>query len=219
VALLANLVLTIFLVLYGPRMLAAGFGQLRNDVTRRNVMRVAEAGYRRAWRYVVRSLGTAAVGGLAAFVVSSIANLPAPSALALVFALLSVVPYFGVVVGGLPMMLLAAAGSTSGAAALAVVAFVVGWQVVDGRVLQRWVHRGSIVFGPTLTVGVAMVGFELAGLIGVLCGLAYAVLLGSLADELATRAGVDDFHPDPHAPRPSGAAMEGSLGNDRPGEP
>jgi predicted PurR-regulated permease PerM len=201
VALLANLVLTIFLLLYGPRLVRSGLDQTGNPVTRARLSHVLERGYRRAWRYIIRSLGKGVLGGVFAFSVAHIAGLPAAIVLAVVLGLLSIVPYVGVVLGGTPLVLLAAAGSGSGWAAMAVVVAVLGWQVVDGLVLQPWVHRGSITFGPTLTVVVSMVCFELAGLGGVLIGLAFAVLIGSVADEVATNAGVEDFVEDARSAR------------------
>jgi predicted PurR-regulated permease PerM len=120
--------------------------------------------------------------GLLTFVLAQALGLPGPAPLALWVAVFDLVPLVGVVVGGLPVVLLALADSPGQAVVVAVV--LVGWQVLEATVLQRRLEERSLHVGPFVTVGLAMVGLELYGIGGALAAAALAVVLAALADEL-----------------------------------
>jgi predicted PurR-regulated permease PerM len=182
VAFLATFVLTIFFLIHGPRLLRSGLRQL--PVQRRErVKDVAGAAYERSWRYVAGSLGMAAIAGLLAYGCANTLDLPGAAPLALWMALVDVLPVLGVVVGALPLVLLAAA--TSPAWQTTIVAVVlVGWQVLETNYLQKRVEQRSLHIGPFVTLAVAMVGLELYGIGGALISLVLAVVAMATADEL-----------------------------------
>lgn len=181
VAFLATTVLTIFFLVYGPGLLRSATAQLP-ERRRRLVARVGPAAYRRAWTYVAGTLAMAAGAGLLAFACASILDLPGRAPLALWIALFSVIPLIGVVLGSVPLLLLAGTTATW-PATLAVVAILVGWQVFEGLVLQRRVEERSLHLGPFVTVAVAMVGLELYGIGGVFVGLVGVIFLAAVLDE------------------------------------
>jgi predicted PurR-regulated permease PerM len=182
VAFLATFVLTVFFLIHGPRLLSAAAAQLPDDERQEQVRRLGAAAYQRAWRYVAGSLGKAVVAGLLAYGIAQAADLPGPAPLALWVALFDLVPFVGVVIGGVPMILLAAADSPSSAVAVGLA--LLAWQVVDAVVLQRRLEAGSLHLGPFVTVALAMVGLELYGIGGALAAVALAVVASALADEL-----------------------------------
>jgi predicted PurR-regulated permease PerM len=100
------------------------------------------------------------------------------------------VPLVGVVVGGLPVVLLALADSP--AQAVVVAAVLIGWQLVEAIVLQRRLEARSLHIGPFITVGMAMIGLELYGIGGALAAAALAVLLAALADEMLPTDAADE---------------------------
>jgi predicted PurR-regulated permease PerM len=181
VAFLATFVLTVFFLIHGPRLLGAAVVQLPEE-RREQVRRLGAAAYRRAWRYVAGSLGKAAVAGLFAYAVAQAADLPGPAPLALWVALFDLVPYVGVAIGGVPMILLAAADSPG--AGVAVGLALVAWQLVEAFVVQRRLEARSLHVGPFVTVALAMIGLELYGIGGALAAVAAAVVAAALADEL-----------------------------------
>jgi predicted PurR-regulated permease PerM len=187
VAFLATGVLSLFFLIHGPRLLAAAANQLPAE-RQEGVRRLAAAAYLRAWRYLAGSLAMALVAGLLAYATALVADLPGPAPLALWVALFDLVPLVGVVVGALPLVLLALADSPARAVAVAVV--FVAWQLVEAFVVQRRLEERSLHLGPFVTVAVAMVGLELYGIGGSLAGVALAVAAAALADELlpTTRA-------------------------------
>ena len=181
VAFLATFVLTIFFLIHGPRLLAAASAQLP-DERQEQVRRLGASAYQRAWRYVAGSLGMALAAGLVTYAVAQVLGLPGPAPLALWVALFDLVPLVGMVVGALPVVLLALADSPGQAVVVAVV--LVSWQLFEAIVLQRRVEAGSLHVGPFITVAMAMIGLELYGIGGALAAVALAVVAAALADEL-----------------------------------
>jgi predicted PurR-regulated permease PerM len=181
VAFLATFVLTIFFLIHGPRLLGSAVAQLP-DERQEAVRRRGASAYQRAWRYVAGSMAMAFAAGVLTYVVAQLAGLPGPAPLALWVALFDLVPLVGVVVGGLPVVLLALAESPSKAIFVGIV--LVGWQLVEAIVLQRRLEARSLHVGPFVTVAMAMVGLELYGIGGALAAAALAVVLAALADEL-----------------------------------
>jgi predicted PurR-regulated permease PerM len=188
VAFLATFVLTVFFLIHGPRLLGAAVAQLPDD-RQEQVRRLGAAAYRRAWRYVAGSLGKAAVAGLLAYALAQAADLPGPAPLALWVALFDLVPFVGVAIGGVPMVLLAAADSPGAGVAVGVA--LVAWQLVEAFVLQPRLEARSLHVGPFVTVALAMIGLELYGIGGALAAAALAVVAAALADELLPTDPVD----------------------------
>ena len=177
--------LTIFLLLHGPRLVDGGLRQISDDTRRANAARVLARSYDRWWRYVVLNLGRATIVGLVAYLMCRVIGLPGAFVLALVIALFSVIPYLGVLVGSLPIVLLALGLEPSSPRAVVLLVLFVAFQLVEAFIVQPRLDRRSIHIGPVLPLVVGMVAFELYGLGGALYGVAVAVFVVSLMDELA----------------------------------
>lgn len=188
VAYLASGVLVIFLLLHGPRMLDALATQLPAE-RRARLRRVAAAAYSRSCRYVRRAVGKAAVSALVAYALAWLVGLPGPMPLAVWMALWSLVPLVGTVMGGLPLVVLAAAFEAAEVTALLAV-LVVAHQVLDALVLQRWVESRSMRVGPFLVVAAGFLGLELYGVGGMLVGIVAVVAAAAVADEMVPGAEV-----------------------------
>lgn len=175
-AFLAVTVLTIFLVLHGPRLLGAAGRQIHDEAMRERVASITAAVERRAVGYARGTALTAALAGGFAFVVARMAGVPGPAPLAVWVALWDVVPVIGAAVGALPIVVLAALVSPARGLVLAI-AFVT-WQVVEQFALQRPIERRTVRVGPFLTVVAGFAGIELYGIAGALLAiLAMAVVL------------------------------------------
>ena len=181
VAFLATGVLTIFFLIHGPRLLEAAIRQLPEG-RRADVRRIGGAVYRRWWHYVTGSLGMAIMAGLVSYAAASMIDAPGKAPLAMWMVMLDAIPLLGVVLGALPLILLAATtASWQGAVAVAVV--MLGWQAFEALFLQRRVEEHSLHIGPFVTVAVAMVGLELYGIGGALVSVVAVVLVAALLDE------------------------------------
>ena len=187
---LVNIVLSIFLVLYGGRMVNGALGQIQDESRRRQVTGLVHRAYERAWTYLVGRLGLGIVAGLFAYVLCRLASVPGHTVLALVVLLGSAVPYIGVVVGGLPIVLLAFGLHPSGSTGSLVLLALLAYQTLDVVVFMRPLHRRSIVIGPAITLLTAMMFFALGGLGLALSGIAVVVFAACVVDEVAPKVAV-----------------------------
>jgi predicted PurR-regulated permease PerM len=182
VAFLATGVLTIFFLIHGPRLLKSGIRQLPERY-RAETERIGEAVYRRWWHYVTGSIGMSVMAALVTYAAASMVDAPGKAPLAVWMAMLDAVPLLGVVLGAVPLVLLAAT-TASWQGAVAVTLVLLGWQVFESLVLQRRVEERSLHIGPFATVAVAMVGIELYGIGGALVSVIAIVFLAAVLDEV-----------------------------------
>jgi predicted PurR-regulated permease PerM len=179
-----SMILTIFLLIFGPRMIDGGLAQLSPE--RQHWLRPAlRRSVRRGQKYVWASFAQAAVSGLAIAVAGTLLDVPAVGLVALFGAIASLVPYVGIVVGWLPVVLLSigTGPSTWAAAAAAVVA--VGLQLVEWRVWRPYVDTRSLHVGPAVPVIAAIFGHGVYGLGGAMYGAIIAVFVLAFLDQLA----------------------------------
>jgi predicted PurR-regulated permease PerM len=113
-------------------------------------------------------------------------DLPAPIALGLFVGLLSLVPYLGVLLGSIPLLLLAAASEPGWRTAL-VAALVLALQAGAIVVARYAIHLRTVRVGPTVIAITALVGFEVYGFGGVAVGLALAVFAMAALDAWAAQ--------------------------------
>ncbi|HEX2039353.1 MAG TPA: AI-2E family transporter [Acidimicrobiales bacterium] len=183
VAFLATGVLTLFLLLHGPRIAKAGLHQIHDRRRRARVEQVAVRVFHRGFGYARGAIAMSALAGLLGYAVASMADVPGPAPLGLWVAMWDLVPVVGAVIGALPIVLLAAASSPEQALLLAVL--FLAYEAFETFVLQRWVERRSVRVGPFLTVGAGVVGLELYGIGGALVMLLLVTLAVATAEELA----------------------------------
>jgi predicted PurR-regulated permease PerM len=182
VAFLATGVLTLFLLLQGPRLVEAGLRQV--PVRRRDrAGQVAAAAYRRSCRYARRTFVKVLAAGALAFLCARFSGVPGPAALAVWMGLWAMVPLVGAVIGALPVLLLSGVFETRNETTLLVLTFA-AWLALEALVVQRWVERDSLHAGPFLTAAVGLVSLEMYGLGGALVALVILFLGLAVADEL-----------------------------------
>lgn len=182
------IVLTAFLLSWGPRLTTAGLGQIADEDRRASTGRVVRGAVRTGRRYLLGTLALAVAAGAAAWVVCDVEDVPAPLALGVAVAAGSVVPGVGIAVGALPAILLEVGlGSSPGAIRLAVAFFVL--QVGHALLLRRVVAARSLVVGPAAVVIALVLGYEVYGVGGAFYGMALAVFGVAALDALGREAG------------------------------
>lgn len=182
VSLLAGAVLTIFFLLYGPRMLAALPRLVRDPDQRLRIGTVAAAAYGRAWRYAWVRIGVGVGSGLVAYAICQGFDVPGGVVLAVVVGLGSLVPGVGVLVAGFPIVLLAAGLNGQGSITLLLLAAT---QVVETVAVQRRLNRRILTVGPAPTLIAAALGFEAGGVGVALLGVALVALIAAVLAEAA----------------------------------
>jgi predicted PurR-regulated permease PerM len=183
VAFLATLVLTLFLLVHGPRLVERGLAQIRDEERRSRVNDVMLGAYARSVRYVAFTLARVLVAGFFAEQLARAVDIPGSTVLGIAVALMAVIPLFGVLVGALPLILMTAAFHPG--RLVLVASAVVLYQVAEVLLVQRRIEQQSIHIGPVLTLVTAMAGFELYGLGGAIVGVVLVVLAVSVLVELA----------------------------------
>jgi predicted PurR-regulated permease PerM len=200
-------VLAVMLVFTGPGMVDASVGLLPERAEA-----VVRPALRRAYGDVVRYLGLtslrAVVVGVAVFALASALEIDMPALLAVVAAVCAFLPYVGLVLGGLPLALLAVLNGTT--ESLLLLLGSVAAQAVDSLVVQPRIDRRSFTFGMFPTLVVAIVGFGLYGVVGLFLGLFAGALLLALGTELGPGFGMTAATPGGDAPVADASVTDGS---------
>ena len=168
------IVLTAFLLSWGPRLGAAGLRQIGDEERRQEVGRTLHHAVGTGRRYLLGVLTLSILSGIVAWAMCDLEGVPAPLALAVAIAASSVIPGVGVVVGALPAVLLEVAlGTNVGGIRLAVGFLVL--QAAHALVLRRVVATRSLSVGPAVIVIALVLGFDAYGVGGAYYGAALAV--------------------------------------------
>ncbi len=178
-----SMILTIFLLLFGPRMIDGGLEQF--PAQRRTWLRSALfESARRGQIYVWASFAQGIASGLAIAAVGTMLDVPALGLVALFGAIAALVPYVGIVVGWLPVVVLGIGTTPSLWAAVAAGAVAVGLQLIEWRFWRPFVDSRSLHVGPAVPVIVAIFGHGVYGLGGAMYGCVLAVYGLALLDQL-----------------------------------
>jgi predicted PurR-regulated permease PerM len=193
-------VLTIFIMLWARRMFEAFQRQISDDARRERITRVVESAVRLTQRYLVGAVPLAMVVGALAGSVAWIVGMPTPLVLGVVVAVAALVPYVGVLFGGLPMVILAAALEPA-RTTLLIVGTLVALQAASTVVTRSVIEPRSFRVGPAIIVVAALVGSDVYGIGGAfvvtVAGIvAMALIEASRRDGRSARAPhpFDDHH-------------------------
>jgi predicted PurR-regulated permease PerM len=190
VAFLTTSVMTLFLLIHGPRLADAALRQIDDERKRRRVKRIGFAAYRRAFGYARGSLAIGLVAGGVAYAAAMAAHVPGAAPLALWVAMWDLVPIVGAVIGAAP--LIALAGIAHPLRGVLVGAAFVAYQAIEDFVFQPRLEDATMRLGPFLTVAAGFAGLEVRGLPGALIAvLAVATVVAAL-DEVAPEIPVSD---------------------------
>lgn len=185
VAFLTTSVLTLFLLLHGPKIALAGLRQIGDERRRESVTRVTAAAYRRAFGYASGSLATALLAAWVAYAAAMAFDVPGAAALALWVALWDVVPIIGAFTGALPIVLLAAVREPWHGAVLAVL--FLAFQLFEDFGIQPRLENRTMRLGPFLTVAAGFAGLEVRGLAGALIAVLAVAMVVAALDEVTPR--------------------------------
>jgi predicted PurR-regulated permease PerM len=182
VSFLVGLVLTLFMVSYGPRLFQAGLRQIDDEERREMLDHALMRAYRRTWLALsgrfVRAIGV----GLIAYGAARIGDLPGARVLALFCAAWSVIPSFGIIVGAIPIIAFAG-GFRGSESALGMFVLFFGLQVLDAVLNRLSTNPARLAIGPVVPLVAAMLGFESNGIGGALVAIAFALFGVALLEE------------------------------------
>lgn len=170
-ALVVVIVLTIFLVADNGRVVRNALRQIGDDGRRLRVAAILGFAYRRWSRYQLAMLAKAVVIGTLVYGGARLADLPAETVVALVAGAASTVPGVGVVIGGIPVILLAAGFREPWPAGVVAALLLVALQAADHEVMRRVVQPRTTTIGPVVPVVIALVVGQEFGLGAALCSI------------------------------------------------
>ena len=188
-------ILMLFLLGYGRRYFLGFLKQFDDLDRRRTVRQVATMAAARGREYMLVTLATALAVGVAFGLLCWALDVPAPLSLGAAVAIMSVVPLIGVILGGVPALLLAFGSLSWWDGAIVLVGLVI-LQAFEALVVRPHLDRRSVRVGPTVPTIIGLLSFELYGIGGAVYGVGLAVLGLAALDAIGGVQGDDDKEPD-----------------------
>lgn len=192
-AFVAVVVLSIFFVVDGRRFARALLRQFGDEQRQERWGAVLANGYGLWWRYLLRVLAKATVVGLITFAVCQWFDLPAATLLALVAGVVSIVPTLGLLIGGIPVVILIAGLHTVWPAGILAGLALVGLQVADHVAMRLLIEPASLTIGPVVPLITALVVLQVGGFGAAACGV--VVVMFAMALTEAAAAGLSPVPP------------------------
>jgi putative heme transporter len=174
-------VLTIFFLLWAQRMFEALQRQISDEERRDRMARIIAAAVHLTQRYLIGAVPLAVGLGVLAGAAASIAGLPTPLVLGVVMAVAALVPYVGVLFGGLPIIILAAALEPF-PTTLLLVAALIALQAASTMVTRTVIEARSFRVGPAIIVVAALIGSDVYGIGGAFVATVAGVVVMALIE-------------------------------------
>ena len=172
VATITIIVLTFFMLLEGPRIVERVLALVPED-RRPRWQSVGHQIYATIGGYVVGALTIALVAGVTTAILLSILSVSYAIALALLVAILDLIPLAGATIGAVIVSTVAFLdrGLTVG---LVVVVWFIAYQQVENHVLYPLVYSRTIALSPLTILIAVLIGASLAGVLGALAAIPIA---------------------------------------------
>ncbi|MCX6364896.1 MAG: AI-2E family transporter, partial [Actinobacteria bacterium] len=166
------LTIMVMLLIEGPRGWTAILDSLVGD-ERRWVARIGENFLRATGGYVRGNLAISLVAGVSSYIVLKILGVPYAETLAVLVAILDIVPLVGATIGAVIVCIVgfASGGAVDG---IVLVIFFVAYQQFENNVLQNVVYAKTLTLSPLVVFIAALIGATLAGIVGVLLAIPLA---------------------------------------------
>ena len=187
-------ILMLFLLAFGRRYVNGLIG-LFDDAERRERGRAVIA--RTAVRgrtYLLFTIAHAVATGLVFGTVCWLLDLPAPLGLGVAVGIMTPLPLLGIVIGGVPALLLAF-GSQAWWVGVVTLVTLFALQAVEALVVRPFVDTRTVRVGPAIPIVVGLLAFELYGVGGTVYAIALAVLALAAVDAIGWARG-EDPHPE-----------------------
>src|SRR3954467_1300317 len=181
VQLVTVLVMTFFLLKDGRRILRFIFRELGPEHGAR-FEGITEDVYRAVGGYVAGNLLISVVAGVLSYIVMRILGIPFAGPLAVLVALLDLIPLVGSTIAGAVVGIVAAIVGFPGKL-IAWVIYMVIYQQVENNVLQPVVYRRTVQIHPLLVIVAVLIGGALLGVLGALLAIPIAATAQILTKE------------------------------------
>lgn len=179
--LLTIFVMTLLMLLEGPRLLRSATGAL--PPSRRDRVRLVAADCSRSITgYMTGNLLISVIAGAVTFVLLLILGLPFAGVLALFVAVMDLIPLVGATLAAVVVIIAAFFHSTT--AGIVAIVFFILYQQFENHVLQPVVQAKTVKLSPLVVLTSVIMGVELAGVLGALLAIPIAGVIQVIARDL-----------------------------------
>ncbi len=182
VAIVTITFLTLFMLLEGPGWVERGFG-LVPDRHRPRARRLGRDIYRTVGGYVIGNIAISLIAGTLTAALLLTLGIPYALALALIVALLDLVPLAGATIAAVIVSSVAFVDSTRNG--IIVLIFFLLYQQLENQVIQPVVYRRTVQVSPLVVLVAVLIGAQIAGVVGALVAIPVAGAIQILIRDLA----------------------------------
>lgn len=211
------LVIAIFLLLEGRRVLEFGFRQLPAEREQR-ARAIAHDVYKAVGGYVVGVVSLALLGGATTYAVLSILGIPFAVPLAVLMGFFVLIPLVGATIAGIVIAVVAALHDFP-TAPIAWVAFLILYQQLESHLLAPFIYNRTVKLHPLLVIVGVLLGAALLGIVGALLAIPIAATIQILVKDWWHFRGGGTLADRPGAHPLDGPGGEGPPGPSSGGEP
>ncbi len=180
-ALVTILTLAFFLLLNPERFVNVGL-KFFAEPQQPRVRRLLRHSSRAVFGYISGNLVISLIAGVTTFIVLVILGMPYPAALALLVAILDLIPLVGATLGG--ALLVIVGFFVSPLTALILLVYVLVYQQVEGNILQPLVYSRAVQLDPLLIFVAVLIGGLLMGIPGALLAIPVAEIIRIVVTDL-----------------------------------
>lgn len=133
-------------------------------------------------RYIVSQLVLSAIIGVLTFIMLLILKVKLPLVLAILNAIANIIPYFGPIIGGAPIVFIALIESPSKALLALIGAFII--QQLEGDLLAPKITGVSINLHPIIIIILLILGGKIGGVCGMVLAVPILVIIKVIYDDI-----------------------------------
>ena len=181
-AVITILTIMVMLLIEGPRAWNSIL-DVMVEGERRWAERIGDNVLRATGGYVRGNLAISLVAGVASYIVLKIVGVPYAETLAVLVAVLDIIPLVGATIGAIIVCIVgfATGGAVDG---IVLVVYFVLYQQFENNVLQNVVYSKTVALSPLIVFIAALVGAALGGIVGVLLAIPITSAAWVLAGDL-----------------------------------
>lgn len=133
-------------------------------------------------RYILSQLLLSLIIGALSFVLLLVLRIKFPLVLSIINAIANIIPYFGAIIGGVPIIFMALTGSVTKGILAAIGVFLI--QQVEGNFLAPKITGDSTNMHPIIIIILLILGEKIGGVIGMVLIVPIAVIIKVVYDDI-----------------------------------
>ena len=133
-------------------------------------------------RYILSQLLLSLIIGILSFILLLVLNIKFPLVLSIINAIANIIPYFGTIIGGVPIIFMAFTGSVTKGLLAAIGVLLI--QQVEGNFLAPKITGDSTNMHPIIIIILLILGDKMGGVIGMVLSVPIAVIIKVIYDDI-----------------------------------